>query len=94
MGVINGAQFSVHRDKVVAHSIDLYKDLNTGDLVFFRCYDYDEFYNALYLVTPAIFSNIYFTHIGMIYKNKNYSFIKTFIIIFIKLLNLLLSMVG
>jgi len=51
---------------------NIYDKLKTGDLVFFRCYEYDSISTGLYLAVPLLQKKNYFTHIGLIYKdNKN-----------------------
>ena len=46
----------------------IYNDLNTGDIVLFRNYNYSTFSYLLYVFFLTSIENIYFTHIGMIYK--------------------------
>jgi hypothetical protein len=51
---------------------NIYSELNTGDLVLFKCYSnncFSYFYN-LKIVLP-FFQNYHFTHIGMIYKDND-----------------------
>ncbi len=43
-------------------------ELNTGDIVLFRAYDYDYIHQAQFLAIPLL-QQTYFTHIGMIYRN-------------------------
>lgn len=43
--------------------------LNTGDIVFFRTYDYNSINQAQFLSLPLL-QKTYFTHVGIIYKNS------------------------
>ncbi len=49
----------------------LQDELNTGDIVLFKCYEYDSIDTPLYLFILSLFQNTFFSHIGIIYKDSN-----------------------
>jgi hypothetical protein len=59
---INFSNKYVNSDKI-------YNDLNTGDIILFRNYLFNNFGFPLDVVTLTSILNTYFTHIGMIYKD-------------------------
>ncbi len=48
---------------------DISKELNTGDIVLFRCYEYDEFGISWIGLSIPLLQKFYSTHIGIIYKD-------------------------
>lgn len=49
---------------------NIFDKLNTGDLVFFRCYEYNNLGTGIYWGLPLLQKKYYFTHAGMIFKNN------------------------
>ena len=52
---------------------NIYSELNTGDLIYYRCYTNDCIGHLVFMkfILPLVQQNSYFTHIGMIYKADN-----------------------
>lgn len=50
---------------------DISNDLNTGDIVTFRCYEYDDFGWSWFGLSIPLLQKFYCTHIGIIYKDPN-----------------------
>lgn len=53
------------------HPKNIEKSLNTGDFVLYRNYEFDFLGYPLMVILYCIYFNIFFTHVGMIYKNQN-----------------------
>lgn len=61
---------NIHFSNQYVNSDNIINDLNTGDIVLFRSYKYSYFSYLFYVLLLSSIQNIYFTHIGMIYKDS------------------------
>ena len=66
----NKYETNINFSKKYKHVDELINEVNSGDIVLFRTYLLTEFGNFINFLTP-FFQNTYFTHIGMIFKDKN-----------------------
>jgi len=65
---------NIHFSNKYINPMEIYDNLNTGDLVFFRCYEYDKLDRCL-MEAILLLQNTYFTHIGIIYRDSNKKYI-------------------
>lgn len=58
--------------KTIINFNNISEELNTGDFVLFRYYNNTDYLTTcFYKILLPFFQNTYFTHVGMIYKDKN-----------------------